>query len=418
MWKAPGAISISVRYHCPAVTRRFTQKSQNPQSNVFLRVPRALRWTAVLLTCLAPAAPAGAHPVPFSYLDLRIQRNAIDGTLVAHIFDVAHDLNVEPPEKLLEPSLVSQRAGAIIELLSPRLMLTADGVPLKGEWSNVEIVPDRQSLRLHVRYPLASPAGTLTVATIMYPYDPNHQTFLNIYERDALTQAILDRGRIQFDYFAGTRQGALAVVRKFLPAGIHHILIGPDHLLFLVGLLLLGGTIRQLALVVTAFTVAHSITLSLAALNIVTPPARIIEPAIALSIVYVGADNLLVRGGRDVRAWIAFAFGFIHGFGFANVLREMDLPARALGWSLFAFNFGVEIGQLLVVVAVASVLSALRSRSELVGRRLAFACTLVPKFNEPVFLLTHATYIHDKINGPHCLFGLFVSFELLLVTRY
>ena len=111
-----------------------------------------------------------------------------------------------------------------------------------------------------------------------------------------------------------------------MPAGIHHILIGPDHLLFLVGLLLLGGTIRQLLLVVTSFTLAHSITLSLAALNIVSPPARIIEPAIALSIVYVGADNLLARGGRDVRAWIAFAFGFIHGFGFANVLREMDLP--------------------------------------------------------------------------------------------
>ena len=212
-----------------------------------------------LLALLAPRT-AAAHPVPFSYLDLRIQSNSIDGTLVAHIFDVAHDLNIEPPDKLLEPSLVAGRAGAIVELLSPRLMLTADGRPLKGEWSNVEIVADRQSLRLRVRYPLASPAGTLSVATIMFPYDPNHQTFLNIYERDALTQAILDRGRIQFDYFAGTRQGALAVVKKFLQAGIHHILIGPDHLLFLVGLLLLGGTIRQLALVVTAFTVAHSIT--------------------------------------------------------------------------------------------------------------------------------------------------------------
>src|SRR4029077_7010867 len=134
--------------------------------------------------------------------------------------------------------------------------------------------------------------------------------------------------------------------------------------------------IRQLAAVVTAFTIAHSITLSLAALNIVTPPVRIIEPAIALSIVYVGADNLLVRNGRDVRAWIAFAFGLIHGFGFANVLREMGLPARALGWSLFSFNLGVEIGQLLVVVIVASALMALRARSETTGRRLAFAGSL------------------------------------------
>jgi len=227
---------------------------------------------------------------------------------------------------------------------------------------------------------------------VLFPYDPNHQTFLNVYdlsrrsaaeigsakaESDALTQAILDRGRTRFEYFAGSTQGAFAVIRRFVPAGVHHILIGPDHLLFLIGLLLLGGSIRQLAVIVTAFTIAHSITLSLAALNIVTPPARIIEPAIALSIVYVGADNLLIRGGRDVRAWIAFAFGFIHGFGFANVLREMDLPARALGWSLFSFNVGVEIGQLLVVVAVASALAALRSRSEAAGRQLAVAGSVV-----------------------------------------
>jgi hydrogenase/urease accessory protein HupE len=160
-------------------------------------------------------------------------------------------------------------------------------------------------------------------------------------------------------------------------AGVHHILIGPDHLLFLIGLLLLGGSLRQLVIMVTAFTVAHSATLSLAVLGIVSPPAWIIEPAIALSIVYVGADNLLVRGGRDMRAWIALTFGFIHGFGFANVLREMGLPSRALGWSLLSFNLGVEIGQLFVVIAVASALAALRSRSEAVGRQLAFAGSFV-----------------------------------------
>jgi hydrogenase/urease accessory protein HupE len=158
---------------------------------------------------------------------------------------------------------------------------------------------------------------------------------------------------------------------------VHHILIGPDHLLFLVGLLLLGGSTRRLLMVVTAFTAAHSVTLSLAALNIFNPPARIIEPAIALSIVYVGFDNILVREGRDVRAWIAFAFGFIHGFGFANVLRELDLPSRALGWTLLSFNIGVEIGQLFVVVIVASILAALRARSERAGRQIAFAGSIV-----------------------------------------
>ena len=78
-----------------------------------------------------------------------------------------------------------------------------------------------------------------------------------------------------------------------------------------------------------------------------------------------------------MRGWIALAFGFIHGFGFANVLREMDLPARALGWSLFSFNVGVEIGQLFVVVAVASALALLRRRSEAAGRRLVFAGSVV-----------------------------------------
>jgi hydrogenase/urease accessory protein HupE len=207
----------------------------------------------------------------------------------------------------------------------------------------------------------------------MFPYDPQHQTFINVYESDALAlQAILDQSKTRVEFFSGSRQGVFAVIRRFVPAGIQHILIGPDHLLFLVGLLLLGGTLRQLALVVSAFTVAHSITLSLAALSIVNPPSRIIEPAIALSIVYVGADNLMVHGGRDMRAWIAFAFGFIHGFGFASVLREMDLPPTALGWSLFSFNLGVEIGQLVVVVAVASAFAALRARSEAAGRRLVY----------------------------------------------
>ena len=205
-----------------------------------------------------------------------------------------------------------------------------------------------------------------------------HQTFVNIYERDAVVlQAILGHDRHQVEFFPGTTQGTLAVIRRFAAAGVHHILIGPDHLLFLIGLMLLGGSLRQLVLVVSAFTVAHSITLSLAVFRILAPPAWLIEPAIALSIVYVGADNLTVRGGRDMRAWIAFAFGLIHGFGFASVLREMELPPRALGWSLLSFNLGVEAGQLLVVVPVASALALIRARSERVGRQLAVAGSVV-----------------------------------------
>lgn len=332
--------------------------------------PLVLGLLAALLLC---AAPASAHPTPFSYLDVRVVQGAAEVDLVAHIIDVAHDLHIDPPEQLLNADVLKARQADIAALLGARMRLRADGALLTaGNWSPPEAVADRQSIRISTRFPLASRPGTIALEAMMFAYDPQHQTFVNIYEDDNLAlQAILDQTKTRVEFFSGSRQGVWAVVRKFVPSGVEHILIGPDHLLFLVGLLLLGGTLRQLALVVSAFTLAHSITLSMAALNLLNPPARIIEPAIALSIVYVGADNLMVRDGRDMRGWIAFAFGFIHGFGFANVLREMDLPRTALGWSLFSFNLGVEVGQLLVVVTVASALAAIRARSETAGRRLA-----------------------------------------------
>jgi hydrogenase/urease accessory protein HupE len=191
-----------------------------------------------------------------------------------------------------------------------------------------------------------------------------------------VTQAILAKDRQQIEYYPGTRQGTLAVIRRFAASGVHHILIGPDHLLFLVGLLLLGGSLRRLVLVVSAFTLAHSVTLSLAVLRIVSPPASIVEPAIALSIVYVGADNLTVRGGRDVRAWIAFGFGLIHGFGFANVLRELDLSSTALAWPLAGFNLGVEIGQLVIVLLLLPIIYAARE-SPLYLRRIVPATSIM-----------------------------------------
>jgi hypothetical protein len=328
---------------------------------------------------LSATAPVAAHPVPFSYVDIRVNAATVDVTLVAHVYDVAHELGIEPVEGLLEPSVLSSRREDIDALLQRRFVVLGDGRLLGGgTWSAPEALPERQSIRMHGRFDGDSPYGVVTVHAFLFPYDPQHQTFLNFYEQDTVAaQAILSTSRRQFDYFSGTRQGVFAIVQKFVPAGAHHILIGPDHLLFLVGLLLLGGSTRRLLVVVTAFTIAHSVTLSLAALNVVTPPAGAVEPAIALSIVYVGADNLMVRGGRDVRGWIAFAFGFIHGFGFASVLREMDLPARALGWSLLSFNVGVEIGQLFVVLGVASGLALLRRRSEAVGQKLVFAGSVV-----------------------------------------
>jgi hydrogenase/urease accessory protein HupE len=332
---------------------------------------------ATLAVLAMAGAPARAHPVPYSYVDLHLERGAITGTVVVHIYDVAHDLKIVRPATLLTPPIAASASEAFVKAIGQRLQIIADGRALPLEWGLLSPLPERESVGLSVHAALTSVPGALTVSGPMITYESEHQTYLNIYEGGHVTQSILDQTHPQFEYFTGSRQGSWAVIKKFLPAGIHHILIGPDHLLFLVGLLLLGGSVRRLLGIITAFTVAHSITLSLAALAIVSPPARIIEPAIALSIMYVGADNLMVKEGRDYRSLIAFVFGFIHGFGFASVLHEMDLPRAALGWSLFSFNAGVEIGQMLVVVPVATAIALLRAHSETAGRRLVFAGSLV-----------------------------------------
>jgi len=335
--------------------------------------PNLNRAVLALLILPALAPVVQAHPTPFSYLDLRINDGRIEATLVAHVVDLGHELNVTPPESLLESAVAQSKKDQIQSLLRSRLLLSADGQSIDPVVVQLDPLPDRQALSLELRLQGNTSAGAIGINCLLFPYDPLHQTFLNIYENDKLVrQEILDRNHQTATWFTGGEQGLIAVVKKFTVAGIRHIFTGPDHVLFIVRLLLLGGSLRRLLGIVTAFTIAHSITLSLAALDIVSPPARLIEPAIALSIVYVGVDNLMVgKTGRDLRAWIAFFFGFVHGFGFAAVLKEFGLPRSALGWSLFSFNFGVEIGQACIVVVVASLLAALRSRHEMVSRRVS-----------------------------------------------
>jgi len=121
--------------------------------------------------------------------------------------------------------------------------------------------------------------------------------------------------------------------------GVQHIVTGYDHLAFLLGLLLLGGRVRTLVAILTAFTVAHSITLALAVLRVVSLSPGFVEPAIALSIAYVGVENLFVTDAR--KRWrITFPFGLLHGFGFAGALTALDLPRAQLPSALFGFNLG------------------------------------------------------------------------------
>ena len=160
----------------------------------------------------------------------------------------------------------------------------------------------------------------------------------------------------------------------YLRLGIEHILSGLDHLVFLLGLTIVGGKARSWALMITAFTVGHSLSLALATLEIYTPNSAIIEPLIAASIIYIGAENLLGTGQRPYRRrWrLTLPFGFVHGFGFAGALLEIGLPPGQEALVLALFNLGVEIGQLLALVALAGLLALMPGlREPLWSRRIS-----------------------------------------------
>jgi hydrogenase/urease accessory protein HupE len=140
---------------------------------------------------------------------------------------------------------------------------------------------------------------------------------------------------------------------RFLLLGIEHIATGYDHLVFLFGLLIVGAGWRPVLKIITAFTVAHSLTLALATLDLIRIPSRVVEPLIAASIIYVGVENIWRRGG-DHRWMVAFVFGLIHGCGFASALRELGIGSAGIPvlWPLISFNLGVETGQLVVAATL------------------------------------------------------------------
>ena len=160
-------------------------------------------------------------------------------------------------------------------------------------------------------------------------------------------------------------QGWLDVVALYLQQGVEHILFGIDHLLFVAALMLVVRDWRMLVKTVTAFTIAHSITLSLATFGVVTPAAAPVEAMVALSIVLAASEAIrLQRGGSSLTTqwpWIvAFAFGLVHGFGFAGALKDLGLPSSDVPLALFSFNVGVEIGQLLFIGALLGIVHAAR----------------------------------------------------------
>jgi hydrogenase/urease accessory protein HupE len=318
--------------------------------------------SVALLSLFIPYA-AAAHEQSFSYADLMWNPDRIDVRLSVHRDDAAATLGIAAPESLMEAAFLGRLAGRLAPALRAGFRLRGDERDLPLRFVEATARPEERTISFAFTAVAPRPIGRVSVEANVFPRIPQHETFLNVYSNGGLVrQEVLTAARPRVDVYGQGSPGVLAVVGTFVRAGIHHIFIGPDHILFIVGLLLLGGDILRLLRVATAFTMAHSITLALAALGWVGVPGRVVEPLIALSIVYVGFENLRTSaGGRDWRTRVAFGFGLVHGFGFAGVLRDFGLPREALGWSLLAFNAGVEIGQACIVLAVTPLLAALRA---------------------------------------------------------
>ncbi len=199
---------------------------------------------------------------------------------------------------------------------------------------------------------------------IEYPgANPSISSLLRVIHANGETATVLagpDESRILLPNEVST----LSVLRDYLALGVEHILGGIDHLLFVACLVMIAGTIRRTIVTVTGFTLAHSVTLSLAALDLVRLPTPPVEAAIALSIVLLARE--LALGRRDTLTWrrpivVAALFGLLHGFGFASALREIGLPQSEIPTALLAFNLGVELGQIAFVIVLMAALGAVRS---------------------------------------------------------
>ena len=336
-----------------------------------------MRRCLALIVLLLPLA-AWAHKPSDSYLSI-----ALDGDHLAGQWDIAlRDLEFaigldDDGDGVITWGELRRKHTAIAAYALERLDLSLDGRPCRPAVVAQQV--DHHSDGTYAVLEFATDCGTAEARELGVAYrlfadlDPTHRGLLNLSQGASVRAAVLTPGEPKQTFTLADvswGQALLAYGRE----GVWHIWIGADHILFLLSLLLPAvflavrgwepaGQFRpvlwEVFKVVTAFTVAHSITLSLAALAVVQLPSRFVESAIALSVLLAALNNLkpVVRRGR----WsVAFAFGLIHGFGFASVLADLGLPRHALVPALVGFNLGVELGQLLIVAAFLPIAYRLR----------------------------------------------------------
>jgi len=292
-------------------------------------------------------SPVSAHTNNSEgFSNIEVKEKSLDYELKLDLEELGHALNKATDQKELIDHNVLQR------YINSHIKLFADSEWVEGTIlkTDIEMIKERPFAVINLAYKTDHKPEKLTIEYNMFmdDSDPSHANFATVKMDGKQQEKImtfesreLEIGKISF--FQNAKQ--------FLVQGLKHIISGYDHILFVISLLFGAKTIRHIFSLVTAFTIAHSITLALATFDIVHLPTRFVESAIALSIIYVALMNIFNQDSKH-QPWLAFGFGLIHGFGFAGILSEMRLDTNHMATSLVSFNSGIEIGQILIVSLV------------------------------------------------------------------
>jgi hypothetical protein len=324
----------------------------------------AICWGLGLLMVLSLSVPSQAHWADLAVADIQIGERDVDLNLTVPTGLVAQfddDRNQQ-----LSDLEVTNHQKDLQKFLNEKIRLTAAGeknqtltvksTVAKNLPSNLIATPDTHS-NLLLKYHWIEPINQLQM---------HYDLFVPGVATARCLAQVRHNNRVDNLVFTPESNHAALInapiwqqITSFIRLGIEHIWTGYDHILFLISLLMLGGELGYILKVVTAFSLSHSVTLFLAALNIVSVPSRWVEIAIALSIAYIASENLW-RKQPKARWQLAFAFGLIHGLGFSSALQELDLPRTNLVTSLASFSVGIELGQFAIVLIVYMALSYLR----------------------------------------------------------
>jgi hydrogenase/urease accessory protein HupE len=340
------------------------------------RVARAA--IVAVLFSLLPLEKTAAHDPGLSSLAVRPCRNSLEVTLTLAVRDAAQLAELdEDHDGIVTQAEFAQTRSQLETAVARQLFIAPDGKIAKDSSihsrldgnNNVEVC-----LNFH-----AIGFSSLEIQSKILAFLPfGHRQYLQIQNSlgetifERLLSAAADRATVQMPrtnastaMFEAARSFA-----NFLSLGVKHILTGYDHLLFLFGLLLVAGGFFSSLGIITSFTIAHSITLAVATLQLVQIPSRIVEPLIAASIVFVGIENLLRGDIPKARRMVPFGFGLIHGFGFASALREAGIGSGTGGivLPLFSFNLGVELGQIMVTALTLPIIWKLRENPMFIAR--------------------------------------------------